>query len=131
MEEEDLFSFQIKKYTMTNYTTENAVDELIALTVQGKWEEAFEKFYHQDLEKTDLDGVRVEGKFANLENGKIFASKISNIRDFSSPGRIVKGDRSFITWSFDFDVLGEPLKVVEVAIQDWKDGKIIRERFIA
>ncbi len=107
----------------------NSVDELVSLAIEGKWETAFAKFYSDDLEKTDLDGVVVKGKELNIINGRAFSSKITNVRDFSCAGKIVKGNRSFISWSFDFDVDGSPLKIVEVAIQDWENGKIVKERF--
>lgn len=106
-----------------------SVNELVSLAEEGKWEIAFEKFYDQNLEKADSDGVLVQGKEQNLIIGKAFASKISNVRDFSCAGKIVKGNRSFISWSFDFDVDGIPLKIVEIAIQDWENGKIVKERF--
>lgn len=109
----------------------SAVDELVSLAIEGNWEIAFEKFYHQEVEKTDLDGVPVKGRINNIEIGRNFTSKISNVRDFSCAGKVIKDNRSFIVWSLDFDVEGVPFKVVEVAIQDWEDGKIIRERFIA
>jgi hypothetical protein len=108
-----------------------AVDELVLLTLDGKWEIAYDKFYHEHLEKTDLDGIMVKGKDQNIVNGRAFSSKIANVRDFSCVGKIVKDMRSIIVWSFDFDVDGAPFKVVEVAIQDWEDGQIIRERFFA
>ena len=108
-----------------------SVNELISLTLEGKWETAFEKFYDLDFEKTDLDGVPVKGMEQNLINGRLFGSRISNIRDFSCAGTIVKGSRSFISWSFDFDVDGNPFKVTEIAIQDWENGKIVKERFFA
>ncbi len=113
----------------TNIST--SVEELVSLALEGKWEIAFEKFYHPDLEKTDLDGIPVSGIQKNIENGRLFSSRISNIRDFSCTGTIVKEKRSFIVWSFDFDVDGNPFKVTEVAIQDWENGKIVRERFFA
>ncbi len=116
---------------MTEQQISTALDELVALVSEGKWEIAFDKFYHDDLEKTDLDGITVKGKAINYENGKAFASRISNVKDFSFSGKVVKGNRSFLVWSFDFDVDGNPLKVVEVAIQDWEEGRIIRERFMA
>jgi hypothetical protein len=107
----------------------HSVDELVSLAMEGKWEIAYEKFYANDLEKTDLDGVPVKGIEQNIINGRAFAAKISNVRDFSCAGKIVKGNRSFISWSFDFDVDGSPLKIVEIAIQDWDNGKIVKERF--
>ncbi|TDO25302.1 SnoaL-like domain-containing protein [Sediminibacterium goheungense] len=113
----------------TNIST--SVEELVSLALEGKWEIAFEKFYHPDLEKTDLDGIPVLGIQKNIENGRLFSSRISNVRDFSCTGIIVKENRSFIVWAFDFDVDGNPFKVTEVAIQDWENGKIVRERFFA
>jgi hypothetical protein len=54
------------------------------------------------------------------------------VRDFTAVGKIVKGNQSFLVWSFDYDHADNgPSKVVEVAIQDWQDGKIIRERYVA
>lgn len=116
---------------MTEQQITASVNELVSLALEGKWEAAFEKFYAQEIEKTDLDGLPVKGMEQNIANGRAFSAKISNVRDFSCAGKIVKGNRSFISWSFDFDVNGQPFKVVEVAIQDWQNGKIVRERFFA
>jgi nicotinamidase-related amidase len=108
-----------------------SVDQLVELAQAGNWEVAFEKFYHPDVEKTDLDGIPVKGWEQNLANGRIFSSRISNVRDFSCVGSLVKGNRSFVVWSFDFDVDNSPFRVVEVAVQDWENGKIVKERFFA
>jgi hypothetical protein len=116
---------------MSEKEMSTALDELVALTLNGEWEKAFDKFYHNDLEKTDLDGVIVKGKAASIENGRIFSSRISNVRDFSCSGIVIKENRSFLIWSFDFDVDGKPFKLAEVAVQDWEEGRIIKERFFA
>jgi hypothetical protein len=114
---------------MTEQLIRTALGDLVALTLGGNWELAFEKYYHEDLEKTDLDGHSFKGKTINLENGRAFSAKISNVREFSFGGSFIKGDRSMLIWSLDFDVAGTPFKITEVAIQDWQEGKIIRERF--
>ena len=116
---------------MTEAQITTAVDELIALVAEGKPMEAFAKFYHDDIEKTDLDGVSHRGKALNDKMGHEQLAGIVGVRDFSTVGRIVKGNRSFIVWSIDLDNTSGQLKVVEVAIQDWQDGKIIRERYFA
>jgi hypothetical protein len=109
-----------------------ALDEIVALAAAGQPMDAFEKYYHDDLEKTDLDGIPVKGKTKNREIGLELLSKVRAVRDFSRVGQVIRGDRSFLIWSLDFDHADNgPVKVVQVAIQDWKDGKIIRERFIA
>ncbi|MBC8112221.1 MAG: nuclear transport factor 2 family protein [Verrucomicrobia bacterium] len=117
---------------MTEQQIATALDELIALVAAGKPMEAFEKFYHDDLEKTDLDGVPQKGKAHNEKLGHDQLANILAVRDFSSVGKIVKGNRSFLVWSVDLDnATNGLLKVVEVAIQDWQDGKIIREKYVA
>jgi len=117
---------------MTEQQIANSVDELIAIVADGKPMEAFDKFYHDNLEKIDLNGVLVKGKQKNAEIGLTLLSKVSNIRDFTAVGKIVKGNRSFLVWSLDFDHADNgQVKVLQVAIQDWEDGKIVLERFIA
>lgn len=73
-----------------------------------------------------------KGKSVNEKIGLDLLSKVIAVRDFTAVGKIVKGNRSFLVWSLDFDHADNgPVKVTQVAIQDWEDGKIIRERFIA
>ncbi|GAB2592336.1 SnoaL-like domain-containing protein [Spirosoma areae] len=109
-----------------------ALDDLIAMMAAGKPLEAFEKFYHDDVEKTDLDGIMHTGKAANKQVGIELLSKVKTVRDFTAVGKVVKGNRSFLVWSLDFDHADNgPVTVTEVAIQDWHDGKIIKERYVA
>ena len=117
---------------MTEQQISTALDELVSLVAAGKPMEAFEKFYHENLEKTDLDGVPHKGKAVNEKIGYDLLSKVTTIRDFTAVGKIIKGNRSFLVWSLDFDHADNgAIKVTQVAIQDWEDDKIIRERFIA
>lgn len=117
---------------MTEQQITTALDELVQLVAEGKPMEAFEKFYHEELEKADLDGVMHKGKAVNEKIGHELLAKVTAIRDFTAVGKMVKGNRSFLVWSLDFDHADNgAIKVVQVAIQDWQDGKIIRERFIA
>lgn len=114
---------------MTEQEIQTAVAELADLTVHGKSLDAFEKFYADDLEKADVDGVVVRGKAANRQAGLDLLSKITAVRDFSCRGSVVSGHRAFVTWHIDFDHADfGPTEFNEVAIQDWQDGKIVRER---
>lgn len=116
---------------MTEQEITTALNELIGLVAEGKALDAYEKFYHQDIQKIDLDGVLQSGKEILIKNGVEALSIIKEVRDFSAVGKIVKGNRSFLVWSIDLDNSNGTLKVVEVAVQDWKDGKIITERYFA
>ncbi|MBC8033763.1 MAG: nuclear transport factor 2 family protein [Chitinophagaceae bacterium] len=117
---------------MTEEQIGSSLEAMISLVAAGKPMEAFAQFYHDDLEKTDLDGVTHKGKLVNEQIGNELLSKVTAIRDFTAVDKIVKGNRSFLVWSLDFDHADDgAIKVTQVAIQDWQDGKIIRERFIA
>jgi len=117
---------------MTEQQISAQLDELITMMAASKALETFDKFYHDDLEKTDLDETTHKGKDINRKNGEELLSKVKAVRDFTAVGKIVKGNQSFLVWSFDYDHADNgPSKVVEVAIQDWQDGKIIRERYVA
>ncbi|AUD07620.1 nuclear transport factor 2 family protein [Spirosoma pollinicola] len=116
---------------MTEAQITAAVDELVALVAKGKPMDAFEKFYHNDIEKTDLDGITHQGKVLIEKLGHEQLANIRQVRDFSALATVIKSNRSFIVWSIDLDTMQGPLNVVEVTIQDWQDGQIIRERYFA
>lgn len=115
---------------MTEQEIQTAVAELVELTTAGKAMDAFEKFYADTIDKADLDGVVAVGKAVNRQIGLDLIAKITATREFSCRGTVVSGNRAFIIWYIDFDHADfGPLIFNEVAIQDWKDGQIVRERF--
>ncbi|GAB2591838.1 hypothetical protein [Spirosoma areae] len=117
---------------MSEQTIAQSLTELVDLVAQGKPMDAFDKFYHPNLEKTDLDGVTVLGLAQNYQQGLSLLHSITTVRDFSHKGTVIVGDRSFLIWHIDFDsTTSGTVNVTEVAIQDWQDGRIIRERFVA
>lgn len=117
---------------MSEQTIAQSLTELVALVAEGKPMDAFDKFYHPDLEKTDLDGITIKGLAANYQQGLNLLDTITTVREFSHKGTVVVENRSFLIWRIDFDTTDSgTVNVTEVAIQDWQDGKIIRERFVA
>ncbi|MFP5039971.1 SnoaL-like domain-containing protein [Parasediminibacterium sp. JCM 36343] len=117
---------------MTEQQIQTSVEEIVALALSGKGAEAWEKFYHQDVEKIDLDGAIIQSKEKVLEANHSLLSNITDVRTYAHGGTLVKGNRSFIVWDVDFDVKGVgTIKTTEVCIQDWEEGKIIKERFFA
>lgn len=122
----------IKHKKMTEQQIQTSVEEIIALALSGKGAEAWDKYYHDDVEKVDLDGVSIKTKEKVLEANYALLGNITEVRTYEHAGSIVKGRRSFIVWNVDFDVTGVgTIKTTEVCVQDWEDGKIIRERFFA
>lgn len=116
---------------MTEQAIQTAIAELSGLALQGKGLEAFDTFYADHLERTEVDGTVVQGKAANRQAGMDLVAKITAWRDFSYRGSVISGSRAFVVWHLDFDHTDwGPTKLNEVAIQDWQDGKIVRERFV-
>jgi len=109
-----------------------SVEEIVAFALSGKGAEAWEKFYHESVEKIDLDGISIKGKSNVLAANHTLLGNITEVRTYEYVGSLVKDNRSFIVWKVDFDVkdIGT-IKVTEVCIQDWQEGKIIKESFFA
>ena len=117
---------------MTEIQIQNCVEEIVALALEGKGAEAWEKFYHDEVEKIDLDGISIKGKANVLQANHTLLSNITSVRTYTHGGSLVKNNHSFIVWDVDFDVKDVgTIKTTEVCIQDWQDGKIIKERFFA
>ena len=83
------------------------VEEMNRMIMSGQNMEAFEKYYHDDV--------------VMQEN----ANPICEVK------AVAIGDNTtMVEWSFDMTYKGgNRSKMEQVAVQRWKDGKIIHERF--
>ncbi len=103
--------------------------ELNHMIRQGKALEAFEKFYADDVVMMENDQV-FEGKELNRKREQEFFGNIKEVHSASIGPTAVSGDTSFCEQSFDTTLLdGTRMRMEEVAVRTWRDGKVIRERF--
>jgi ketosteroid isomerase-like protein len=110
-------------------STQEDVAQLIALVVDGNFLEAIEKFYAEDATMQENNGPPRVGLAALLENERRALAYMSQLRP-QALSNIVNGDRAAIHWIFDFvDPQGVGHRIDEVAYQQWRDGKIVQERF--
>ncbi|UCE62932.1 MAG: nuclear transport factor 2 family protein, partial [Nitrospirota bacterium] len=98
--------------------------------MNGKILETFDAYYADDVVMSEnLKDERV-GKAANREYEVKF---MNNVQEFhgAKVGRvIVEGDHAAVEWTFDVTFKGGNRVVMnQVAVQTWKDGKVIREDF--
>jgi ketosteroid isomerase-like protein len=108
------------------------VHTFVSLVVAGETLEAMERFYADDVELFEnYDPPRV-GKAFNLEHER------KNLAALSGPmraeARAVAVDAqagvSMVEWAITFTFAGRaPQRLEEVAVQRWRDGKIVSERF--
>jgi hypothetical protein len=111
-------------------TIEQKILELNQLVIAGKMMDAFEKFYHEDVQMRENVNLPVIGKKANRNRELEFLKNITEFRNASVEGMAIGDNISFVIWSYDYThkLWGEK-KYTQVSVQHWKDGQIIRENF--
>ena len=70
-------------------------------------------------------------KTANREREIKFFSDVTEFRSAEVKGLAVGSDISYVTWNYDYTHREWGIRnYTQVAIQRWKEGKIIQEQFI-
>ena len=106
------------------------VQHLVDLVEQGRMLEAIETYYAENVAmQENLDPPTV-GLAANLQREREFFGSLLSVQ-FRSASVIVEGDRAAINWVFDYTTAdGQRYRMDQIAVQTWRDGKIIHERYI-
>lgn len=89
----------------------------------------FDAWYADDVVMSENGANERSGKAINRQ----YEEKFVNSVEFHSAkvgAVIVEGDRAAVEWTFEFTPKGGQRMVQkQVAVQTWKDGKVIREDF--
>jgi ketosteroid isomerase-like protein len=116
---------------MSAETPKAAVEDLIAKVVGGKALEAFDKYYADDVTMQENEQPPRVGKAACRAFEEDFLSKIKAVRTYVCDGYVISGDKAFIVYRVDADHADwGTLNMSEVAIQQWSNGKVVREKFV-
>ena len=117
--------------TMTRTEIEHSLQDLNKLVLDGKIIDAFEKYYHEDVVMQENSDVATISKAANRQREQEFLDNITEFRSAEVKGLAVGDNISFVVWGYDYThkEWGEK-NYTQVSIQQWKDGKIIREQFV-
>lgn len=106
------------------------VQAVIDGILTGKLLETFDTYYADNVVMSENRQEERVGKAANREYEQKF---LGNVQEFhgAQVGRIlVDGDHAAVEWTFDLTFKGgNRVKMQQVTVQTWKDGKIIREDF--
>jgi ketosteroid isomerase-like protein len=106
------------------------VDQLNQMVLNGQIMEAMGEFYADDVIMAENDQPPTVGLAANLEREQAFVDNTTwygaEVKDV-----VVDGDTSMVRWWLDFHntQYGARLAFTQVAVQQWRDGKIVDERF--
>src|SRR5271154_2562789 len=108
-----------------------AVEDLIAKVVGGKSVDALDQYYADDVTMQENEQPPRVGKAACRAFEEGFFSKIKALRTNVCDGYVISGNKAFIVYRIDADHSDwGTMKMSEVAIQEWSNGKVVREKFV-
>lgn len=107
--------------------------QLQKMMADGKTMEAFEKYYHNDVKVVEMPTGEVRnGKNAQRRAIEEWMGSVEAFHDGGVTSVCSDEDHDYSTVESWMDVSfkdGHRLKMSEVAVQKWKDGQIIEEKF--
>ena len=116
---------------MTPLEIEKSIQDLNGLVLNGKLMDAFEKYYHDEVQMQENDLPPTISKEANRQRELAFLGNITDFRKAEVKGVAVSGNAAFVIWHFDYTHKDWGVRnYSQVNVQEWKDGKIIKEKFI-
>jgi ketosteroid isomerase-like protein len=106
------------------------VDELLGYIQTGKILEAMNEFYAPDVSMRENGNPPTVGLAANVEREKQFLSQVKVWKGFTVLAVAVEGDVSLVENRVEFThTSGAEVKMEQVSVARWRDGKIVEERF--
>lgn len=106
------------------------INDLNELVLQGKALEAFEKYYDDKVVMQENEAPPTAGKAANRKREEAFFSNITDFRG-AKPLKVTFGENTtMVEWHYDYTHKEWGIRnYTQVSVQEWKDGKIIKEKF--
>ncbi len=107
------------------------VESLASMIKEGKILEAFDMYYSDDVVMQENEDAPRVGKEANRAYEEAFVNGIVEVRDMQILG-IAYGDNGYVTMESSMDATHKDwgvMKMSQVAVQKWQDGKVVSEKF--
>ncbi len=106
------------------------ITDLNDLVLQGKAMEAFEKYYDEDVIMQENESEPTIGKEANREREEEFFKNVTEFRS-AQPLKVTIGENTtMVEWHYDYTHKEWGIcNYSQVSVQEWKNGKIVREKF--
>ena len=114
-------------------TTTEIAKDLVAMCAEGKFDEAGEKYWADDVVSREaMDGpmARIQGKDAARGKGEWWVNA-HEVHDSEVSGPYVNGDQFIVRFTMDLTVkeTGQRIKMDEMGLYTVRDGKIVEESF--
>lgn len=116
---------------MTQSQVESSLKELNDLVAGGRLMDAFETFYHDDVVMQENNLPPTVSKTANRQRELQFLDDVTEFRGAEVKATGVSGNLSYVTWHYDYTHKEWGVRnYTQVSIQEWKEGRIIKEIFV-
>ena len=116
---------------MTHIEIEESLKQLNCLAASGRLLEAFDKFYHDDVVMQENNQPATITKVENRKRELEFLENVTEFRKAEVKGMTAGDDTSCVIWSYDYTHKDWGVRnYTQVSVQQWRDGKIIKEQFI-
>ncbi len=101
------------------------------MILQGNALEAFEQYYHDDVIMQENNNPIIVGKIANRKREQDFFNAITEFRTAKVlKVAIGENNTTMVEWYMDYTHKEwGVMTITQVAVQQWKDKKIINEKF--
>lgn len=111
-------------------TISEKISHLNQLILDGKMLDGFEMYYDDEVVMQENENDPVIGKTANRERELQFLNNIAEFRGAKVLNVAAGENVSYVTWQFDYTHKEWGVRnYTQVSVQNWKDGKIIKEQF--
>jgi ketosteroid isomerase-like protein len=103
---------------------------LITLVENGKMLDAMTTYYAENVAMQENVSAPTVGFAENYAREAAFYGSLKALK-FNLVSVVVEGDRAVINWVFDYTTAdGKQYRMDEIAVQTWRNGKIVHERYI-
>ncbi len=105
------------------------IDDLLGYLRTGRMLDALQEFYADNVTMEE-PGQSTHGLAAIIEREKKWLSSIKELRSFQVPHQAAGPNTAMYESSIEWtDSDGKDRHMEQVAVQTWKNGKIVHERF--
>lgn len=106
------------------------IHDMLGYLAEGRIMDAMREFYADDVVMEEPAYGQTVGLAANLEREEKFVASVREFKDFEARKVGVGENCSFYENVMDWvDVEGNEIHVEQVVVAEWRDGKIVHERF--
>ncbi len=115
---------------MSTTNLQQRLQDLFRYVREGRILDAMNEFYDKDTVMQENANPPTKGLAANIEREKQFLSMVKEWKGFDVPTMGVGEGVTFYENAVDFIATdGKPVHMEQVAVQKWRNGKIVHERF--